>query len=206
MKQRIAALVLALILIALPAFAQSVEDELAAYWEKANPLHAQIEGLGKRQTEIYLQFGLSLTDEEGDVMDDAAYEQYVRDLGVLTEDELKALMATNTEIVKLAGDVEDLSAAYQASADSTEQNVLDGLIHYKNDQIQALVKSIAELDDKLRVAEETNYVMGLDGLDEPARQELLSMYATQRDVEKQLSALEEALSDAARDELYGHDH
>ena len=48
--------------------------------------------------------------------------------------------------------------------------------------------------------------MGLKGLDGAARQELLSMYATQRDVEKQLSALEDALSDAAQDELYGHDH
>ncbi len=206
MKHRIAALVLALVLIALPAFAQTVEEELATYWEKANPLHAQIEALGARQTEIYLQFGLSLTDEDGEVMDDAAYEQYVRDLGVLTEDELKTLMDANAEIVKLAGDVEELSASYQASSDPAEQNVLDGLIHFKNDQIQAQVKAIGELDDKLRVAEETNYVMGLDGLDDAARQELLSMYATQRDVEKQLSALEEALSDAAQNELYGHDH
>jgi hypothetical protein len=206
MKKRIAALILALLLIALPAFAQSVEDELAAYWEKANPLYDQIEALGARQTEIYLQFGLSLTDEEAEPMDDAAYEQYVRGLGVLTEDELKTLMETNAEIVKLADEADALSASYQASDDPTERSVLDGLIHYKNDQIQALAKSIAELDDKLRVAEETNYVMGLEGLDDAARQELLSMYATQRDIEKQLSSLEEALSEAAREELYGHDH
>lgn len=208
MKKRITALVLTLMLmlIALPVFAQSVEDELADYWEKANALYEQIEALGARQTEIYLQFGPSLADEESEPMDDAAYEQYVRELGVLTEDELKTLMETNAQIVKLADEIDELSASFQVSEDPTERNVLDSLIHYKSDQIQALIKSIAELDDKLRVAEETSYVMGLKGLDDSARQELLSMYATQRDIEKQLSALEDNLSEAAREELYGHDH
>jgi len=208
MKKRITALVLTLMLmlIALPVFAQSVEDELADYWEKANALYEQIEALGARQTEIYLQFGLSLADEESEPMDDAAYEQYVRELGVLTEDELRTLMETNAQIVKLADEIDELSASFQVSEDPTERNVLDGLIHYKSGQIQALIKSIAELDDKLRVAEETSYVMGLKGLDDAARQELLSMYATQRDIEKQLSALEDNLSEAAREELYGHDH
>ena len=57
----------------------------------------------------------------------------------------------------------------------------------------------------MRVAEETNYVMGLKGLTDDARQELLSMYATQRDVEKQLSALDDTLSEAAKAQLYGED-
>jgi hypothetical protein len=207
MKKRLTALAIALILIlaaALPALSQTVEQELDAYWEKAEPLFAQIEALGARQTEIYQQFSLSLEDDGGgEAMDDAQYEQYVKGLGVLTDEELKELMDANAGIVKLSDEIDDLAARYTASEDPEEQATLDSLIHYKQHQLDDAVKSIADLDDKVRVAEETNYVMGLKGLTDDARNELLSMYATQRDVEKQLAALDDALSEAARDELYG---
>jgi hypothetical protein len=190
----------------LPALAQTVEDELNAYWEKANPLFAQVEALGTRQAEIYQQFGLSLDDDTSeDPMDDAQYEQYVKGLGVLTDEELKTLMDTNAKIVKLSDEIDELTARHTASTDSTEQGELDNLIHFKQQQIEDATKSIADLDDKVRVAEETNYVMGLPGLTDAARQELQDMYATQRDVEKQLAALEVTLSEAAKAELYGEE-
>lgn len=204
MKKRIAALCLALILIAPAALATTVADELAAYWEKADPLYAKITALGERQAEIYQEFGLSLDDSGDDsVLDDAQYEEYVRKLGVLSEDELKTLMDANAEIVTLSDSIDELTARHDASEDPTEQGVLDNLIHYKQDQIDKVTKSVADLDNRLRVAEETNYVMGLKGLTDAARQELLDMYATQRDVENQLSVLEDALSEAAKAELYG---
>lgn len=205
MKKKLTALAVALILIlaaALPAMSLTVEEELNAYWEKADPLYAQIEALGTRQTEIYQESGLSLDDGEGEVLDDAQYEAYVRGLGVLTDEELKKLLDTNAGIVKLSDEIDDLSARYTASEDPEEQATLDNLIHYKQKQMDDAIQSIAELDDKLRVGEETNYVMNLKGLTDEARDELLAMYATQRDVEKQLAALDEALSEEARDELY----
>ena len=207
MKKRLTALLIALVLCltaALPALSLTVEEELNAYWEKADPLFAQIEALGTRQTEIYQQFGLSLYDNSGDeVLDDAQYEQYVKSLGVLTDEELKKLMDANAEIVKLSDDIDELSARYTASEDPTEQQTLDSLIHYKQKLMDDAIKSVADLDDKVRVVEETNYVMGLKGLTDEARNELLGMYATQRDAEKQLAALDDALSEDARDELYG---
>ena len=207
MKKRLTALLIALVLCltaALPALSLTVEEELNAYWEKADPLFAQIEALGTRQTEIYQQFGLSLDDNSGDeVLDDAQYEQYVKSLGVLTDEELKKLMDANAEIVKLSDDIDDLSARYTASEDPTEQQTLDSLIHYKQKLMDDAIKSVADLDDKVRVVEETNYVMGLKGLTDEARNELLGMYATQRDAEKQLAALDDALSEDARNELYG---
>jgi hypothetical protein len=207
MKKRLTALLIALILIlavALPALSQTVEEELAAYWEKADPLFAQIEELGTRQTEIYQQFGLSLDDDSGDeVLDDAQYGEYVKGLGVLTDEELKTLIDANAGIVKLSDEIDALTARYTASEDPAEQETIDSLIHYKQHQLEDTVKSVADLDDKVRVAEETNYVMGLKGLTDEARSELLAMYATQRDTEKQLDALDEGLSEAARDELYG---
>ena len=70
--------------------------------------------------------------------------------------------------------------------------------------MKTATKFIADLDDKVRVAEETNYVMGPARADRRRPQGApLDMYATQRDVEKQLAALDDALSEAARDELYG---
>lgn len=206
MKKRLTALAVALTLIltaALPALSLTVEEELNAYWEKADPLYAQIEALGTRQTEIYQQFGLSLDDGEGEVLDDTQYEEYVKSLGVLTDEELKKLLDTNAGIVKLSDEIDDLAARYTASADPEEQATLDDLIHYKEKQIDDAIQSIAALDDKLRIAEETNYVKGLKGLSDEARDELLSMYATQRDVEKQLAALDQALSEEAQHELYG---
>lgn len=207
MKKRLTALAIALTLIltaALPALSLTVEEELNAYWEKADPLYAQIEALGTRQTEIYQQFGLPLNDDgEGEVLDDAQYEAYIKGLGVLTDEELKKLLGTNAGIVKLSDEIEDLSARYTASEDPEEQTTLDNLIHYKQEQIDDAIQSIAELDEKLRVAEETNYVMGLKGLTDEARDELLAMYATQRDVEKRLAALDAALSEEAQHELYG---
>lgn len=206
MKKKLTALAVALILTltaALPALSLTVEEELNAYWEKADPLYAQIDALGTRQTEIYQESGLSLDDGEGEVLDDAQYEAYIKGLGVLTDEELKKLLDTNAGIVKLSDEIEDLSARYTASEDPEEQATLDNLIHYKQKQIDDAIQSIAALDEKLRVAEETNYVMGLKGLTDEARDELLSMYATQRDVEKQLAALDEALSEEAQDELYG---
>jgi len=186
--------------------AQTVEEELNAYWEKADPLYAQIDGLGTRQAEIYQQFGLSLDDNTSeDPMDDAQYEQYVKGLGVLTDAELKTLMDTNAQIVKLSDEVDELTTRHASSDDPTEQGVVDNLIHYKQHQIEEATKSIADLDDKLRVAEETNYVMGLSGLTDAVRQELQDMYATQRDVEKQLAALEDTLSEEAKAELYGEE-
>ncbi len=207
MKRKLAALFLALILtasVALPALSQTVEEELNTYWEKANPLYAQISALGTRQAEIYKQFGLSLDDDSSDQpMEDAQYEQYVKGLGVLSDDELKTLMDTNAKIVKLSDEIDALTARHDASDDTTEQGVLENLIHYKQDLISQATKSVADLDDKVRVAEETNYVMGLKGLTDDARQELLTMYATQRDVEKQLAVLDDALSEAASAQLYG---
>ena len=206
MKKRFAALILALILIAaaaLPALGQTVVDELAAYWEKADPIYAQIQALGDRQAEIYQQFGLSMDDEDTEPMDDAAYEDYVRGLNVFSEDELKTLMDANAQIVKLSDEIDELTARHDASADETEQGVLDNLIHYKQDQITALADSVADLDARLRVAEENSYVMNLPGLTDEARQELISMYATQRDLEAQLAALEATLSDEALAQLYG---
>ena len=206
MKKRLTALVIALILTltaALPALSQTVEEELAAYWEKAEPLYAQIEALGTRQTEIYQEFSLSLEDDGGgEAMDDAQYEQYVKSLGVLTDEELKKLMDGNAGIVKLSDEIDDMSTRLNASEDPEEQATLGDLIHYKQHELEDAIKAIADLDDKVRVAEETNYVMGLKGLTDEARNELLTMYATQRDVEKQLAALEEVLSDEARHELY----
>jgi hypothetical protein len=210
MKKRFTALIMALILsavsmmCALPALAQTVEDELAAYWEKADPLYAQIEALGVRQSEIYQQFALSLDDNgDGTAMDDAQYEQYVKGLGVLTDDELKQLMDANAAIVKLSDEIDELTARFSATDDTTEQGGLDNLIHYKQNLIEETTNSVADLDDKVRIAEETSYVMGLNGLTDDARNELISMYATQRDVEKQLAALDETLSEAAKAELYG---
>jgi hypothetical protein len=61
LNRKITALIATLILIAaaaLPALATTVVDELAAYWEKADPIYAQIQGLGARQEEIYQEFGL----------------------------------------------------------------------------------------------------------------------------------------------------
>jgi hypothetical protein len=208
MKKKLTALVLALLMTvaALPALAQTVAEELDAYWVKANPLYAQIEALGTRQAEIYKQFGLSLDDDPNQQpMDDTAYEQYVKGLNVLTDDELKKLMDTNAEIVKLADEMDELTAKHDASDDPTEQGVLHNLIEYKQSQIDQLTKSVADLDLKVEIAEETNYVMGLKGLTDDARQELLSMYATQRDVNKQLSALDDSLSEAAKAQLYGQD-
>ena len=49
MNRRITALIVALILIAtaaIPVLAATVVDELAAYWEKADPIYAQIQGAG----------------------------------------------------------------------------------------------------------------------------------------------------------------
>lgn len=206
MKKRLTALATALILTALaalPALSQTIEDELNAYWEKAEPLFAQIEALGARQTEIYQAFGLSLDDEESEPLDDAQYEQYVKALGALTDEELKKLMDTNAGIVRLSDEIDALAARHDASESPEERQELDTLIHIKQQQLDYAIKSIAELDDKLRVAEETHYVMGLKGLTDEARNELLAMYATQRDVEKQLEALEAALSAEARAELYG---
>jgi lipase chaperone LimK len=138
-------------------------------------------------------------------MDDAQYEQYVKGLGVLTDEELKTLMDTNAQIVKLSDEIDELTTRYASSSDPTEQGDLDNLIHYKQHQIEEATKSIADLDDKVRIVEETNYVMGLSGLTDAARQELQDMYATQRDVEKQLAALEDTLSEAAKAELYGEE-
>jgi peptidoglycan hydrolase CwlO-like protein len=205
MSKRITAQFIALILAAaaLSAPAETVDDELAAYWEKADPLYAQIQALGERQSEIYQEFNLSLDDTDDTVMDDAQYEEYVRGLNVLTDDELKKLTNANAEIVKLSSSIDELTAQYDASDDPTEQGVLDSLIHYRQNQIDQITKSVADLDDKLRVAEETNYVMGLAGLTDAARSELLGMYATQRDVEKQIAALDDTLSGAAKAQLYG---
>lgn len=204
MKRRIMALCVALILLATTALPVSaaVTDELAAYWEKADPIYAQIQALGVRQEEIYQEFGLSLDDDSGPVMDDAQYEEYVRGLNVLSEDELKKLLAANAAIVSLSDEIDDLNAKYDASEDPTEQGVLENLIHFKQDQIDQTTASVADLDDRLRVVEETNYVMGLTGLSDDARQELLTMYATQRDLEKQLAALDAGLSEEAKAQLY----
>ncbi len=206
MKRRCAALGLALILTAaLPAMAQTVVDELAAYWEKANPIYAQIQALGERQTEIYNQYGLSM-EEDAEPMEDDAYEDYVRGLEVFSEDELKTLMDANAQIVALSDEIDELTARHASSEDETEQGVLDNLIHYKQDQISALVDSVAALDARLRVAEEYHYVMNLPGLTDEARQELISMYDTQRDLEAQLAALEAPLSEEALESLYGESH
>lgn len=204
MKRRIMALCVALILLATTALPVSaaVADELAAYWEKADPIYAQIQALGVRQEEIYQEFGLSLDDDSDPVMDDAQYEEYVRGLNVLSEDELKKLLAANAAIVSLSDEIDDLNAKYDASEDPTEQGVLENLIHFKQDQIDQTTASVADLDDRLRVVEETNYVMGLTGLSDDARQELLTMYATQRDLEKQLAALDAGLSEEAKAQLY----
>ncbi len=204
MKRRIMALCVALILLATTALPVSaaVADELATYWEKADPIYAQIQALGVRQEEIYQEFGLSLDDDSGPVMDDAQYEEYVRGLNVLSEDELKKLLAANAAIVSLSDEIDDLNAKYDASEDPTEQGVLENLIHFKQDQIDQTTASVADLDDRLRVVEETNYVMGLTGLSDDARQELLTMYATQRDLEKQLAALDAGLSEEAKAQLY----
>jgi len=206
MKGKLTALAIALILIAaaaLPALSQTIEDELAAYWEKAEPLFAQIEALGARQTEIYQQFGLSLDEDGDEVLDDAQYEQYVKDLGVLTDEELKMLMDTNAGILKLSDEIDALTVQLDASEDPAKQEEIDNLIHDKQHELEDAIQSIAEIDFKLRVAEETNYVMNLKGLSDEARNELLAMYATQRDLEKQLTALDETLSEEARAELYG---
>ena len=105
-------------------------DELNAYWEKADPLYAQIEALGTRQAEIYQQFGLSLDDDtrSRSPWTTPQYEQYVKGLGVLTDAELKTLMDTNAEIVKLSDEIDELTARHDASDDPTEQGVLDNLI------------------------------------------------------------------------------
>ena len=206
MKQKLTALVLALLLAAaaLPALALTASEELDAYWAKANPLYAQIEALGARQAEIYKQFGLSLDDgADQQPMDDADYEQYVKGLNVLTDAELKQLMDANARIVKLGDEMDELTARHDASDDPTEQGVLHNLIEYKQSQIEQATKSVADLDLKVEIAEETNYVMGLPGLTDDARQELLTMYATQRDVNQQLSALDDSLSEAAKAQLYG---
>ena len=182
MKRKLTALALALTLTlaaALPALSQTVEEELGAYWEKADPLYAQIEALGTRQAEIYAQFGLSLEgDGDQTPMDDAQYEQYVKSLNVLTDDELKTLLATTQEIVKLSDEIDQLSAQHDGTEDATEQASLDEQVHEKQHQIDDATASIQDLDARLREAEETHYVMGLKGLTDDARNELLTMYAT----------------------------
>ena len=126
-------------------------------------------------------------DDDSSVMDDAQYEDYVRGLSVLSEDELTKLLSSNAEIVKLSDEIDALTIKHDASEDATEQGVLDNLIHFKQDQLDQSIASVQDLDDRLRVAEETHYVMGLTGLSDSARQELLTMYETQRDLEKQIA-------------------
>jgi predicted metal-dependent peptidase len=144
MKKRLTVLTVALVLIlaaALPAMSLTVEEELDAYWEKANPIFAQIEALGTRQTEIYQQFGLSLDEDGGDeVLDDAHYEEYVKGLGVLTDEELKKLMDANAGIVKLSDEIDGLTARYTASEDADEQATIDSLIHFKQKQMEDTIK------------------------------------------------------------------
>lgn len=206
MKHRIIALALALALAAAPALALTVEEELNSYFEKAEPLHAQLEALEVRQVEIYQEFGLSLDDENGEVMEDAEYEAYVRKLGVLSEDELKTLLEANAKIVALYDEANELTEHAAHAEDPLEQSVLDNVIHAKYEEAEAVTRSIADLDERVRAAEETAYVMGLPGLTDAARQELISMYETQRSVEKQLEALEAGLSDEALHALYDGDY
>jgi hypothetical protein len=196
---------MALVVAIIPVAAETVEDELAAFWEKAEPLYAQIEALGARQSEIYSQFNLSLEDESCGVMEDAAYENYVRSLNVLSQEELKELMDANARIVELYDEAVELTDAHAVTEDPLERSVIDRVIHAKYHEIEEITQSVAALDERVRIAEETAYVMGLPGLTEAAQQELISMYGTQRSIEGQLAELEASLSAEAQEALY-HEH
>jgi hypothetical protein len=199
-------LAVALAVTAAPAIAHaSVDEELAAYWHSAAPLYEQINALGDRQTQIYLEFGLSLGDDAPQIIEDSEYEAYVRGLGALTEDELRTLISVNAQIAALYDEADEFAHAYEHAQTAMERTMLSKLIHEKYEAAEALSQSIESIDEKLRIAEETAYVMGLEGLTESAQNELLSMYETQRSVEKQLAALEAALSEAARSALYGEE-